>query len=80
MGSPRGAAGLRILTPVKAGENNGQTLRHDFIVLSLQTVKLGDPETSLALAAARPGEKAIAIWVTEENQLEPAQAVGGWLK
>jgi len=41
---------------------------------------LGDAPTPLALAAARPGEKGLAIWVTEENQLEPVQAVGGWLK
>jgi hypothetical protein len=72
--------GCDLDTAVHAGENNGQTLHHDFIVLSLQTVKLGDKETSLALAAARPGEKGLAIWVTEENQLEPVQALGGWIK
>jgi hypothetical protein len=72
--------GFDILTPVQAGENEGATLRHDFLVLSLQTMKLGDAPTPLALAAARPGEKGLAIWVTEENQLEPVQAVGGWLK
>lgn len=72
--------GFDIDTPVRAGENNGHTLHHDFIVLSLQTVKLGDQETPLALAATRPGEKGLAIWVTEENHLEPAQTVGGWLK
>jgi len=72
--------GCDLDTSVHAGENSGQTLHHDFIVLSLQTVKLGEKETTLALAAPRPGEKALAVWVAEENQLEPAQAIGGWLK
>jgi len=72
--------GCDLATSVKAGENNGQTLHHDFVVLSFQSVKLGGPETPLVLAAAQPGEKAIAVWVTEENELPPAQAVGGWLK
>jgi hypothetical protein len=72
--------GFDLASPVRGGENSGVTLHHDFVALSLQTVKLGDKETSLALATPRPGEKAIAIWVTEANQLEPAQVVGGWLK
>jgi hypothetical protein len=72
--------GFDVDTAVHAGENNGHTLHHDFIVLSLQTVKLGDKETALALASAHAGEKGLAIWVTEENHLEPVQAVGGWLK
>jgi hypothetical protein len=72
--------GFDLDTSVRAGENSGLTLHHDFVVLSLQDLKLGDQETSLALAAPRPGEKAIAIWVTEENQVEPVQTVGGWLK
>jgi hypothetical protein len=72
--------GFDLDTSVRAGENSGLTLHHDFVVLSLQSVKLGDKETPLVLAATRPGEKAIAIWITEENHLEPVQVVGGWLK
>ena len=71
--------GCGLVTAVKAGENRGLSLPHDFVVLSLQSAKLGHKETALTLAAAKPGEKGIAIWVTEEGKLEPTQAAGGWL-
>ncbi len=72
--------GFDLATAVKAGENSGRTLRHDFIVLTLQASPLETNETKITLAPARPQEKGIAVWVTEGGQLTPVQATGGWLK
>ncbi|MEP6664043.1 MAG: DUF1223 domain-containing protein, partial [Verrucomicrobiota bacterium] len=66
---------------VKAGENSGRKLRHDFVALSFQSEKLNsEGEGKLTLPAALAGEKGLAVWVTEANDLQPVQAVGGWLK
>jgi hypothetical protein len=70
--------GLR--SKVTAGENKGCDLYHDFVVLSMVSgqlvkgkVELEDPNRSLRA-------EAIAAWVTTSGQLEPIQAVGGWLR
>ncbi len=69
---------------VKAGENSGRKLLHDFVVLSLtsETLAGGSKEFRLAASDAKqaPGREAIAAWVTESGQLEPLQAAGGWLR
>jgi len=76
--------GLKI--NVKAGENSGRTLLHDFVVLSLETTKLsgGKAELRSPVAAAAnedaSSRRAIVAWVTEPGQIEPIQAVGGWLR
>jgi hypothetical protein len=70
---------------VKAGENRGRKLLHDFVVLSLETAKMSGGKAELrAPAPAGPGATAsrgaIVAWVTEPGQIEPIQAVGGWLR
>lgn len=70
---------------VKAGENSGRKLQHDFVVLSLETAKLtgGKSESRLPVAAGQKDTSsrgAIVAWVTEPGQIEPIQAVGGWLR
>ncbi|HXX42240.1 MAG TPA: DUF1223 domain-containing protein [Chthoniobacterales bacterium] len=71
--------GFDLTTKITAGENNGRNLHQDFVVLSLASEKMsnGKAEFSFTLDA-RAG--AIAAWITEPNQLEPIQAVGGWLR
>ncbi len=68
---------------VKAGENSGRKLQHDFVVLGLTSGPLTDGAAELPLPAAKAstngGRQAIAAWVTKTGQLEPIQAVGGWL-
>ena len=76
--------GFGLLTNVKAGENRGRKLEHDFVVLSLATEEMNNGKAQLRLAPAVQPEaagsrKAIVAWVTEANSLEPIQAVGGWL-
>ena len=65
---------------VKAGENRGRKLRHDFVALSIETQPL-DPKTGAAtFTTAKPGEaKAVAAWITEAGRPEPVQATGGTL-
>ena len=71
--------GFDLNTKVTAGENSGRRLRQDFVVLSLMSEKMSDGKAEIALNPdSRAG--AIAAWVTAPNQLEPLQAVGGWLR
>jgi hypothetical protein len=79
-----------LTSEVKAGENQGRRLLHDFVVTSLHKVSLkpngdGDKgefkgEVSTEPAKGTPDERlALAVWVTRPSGLEPLQAVGGWL-
>jgi len=70
---------------VKAGENSGRKLLHDFVVLSLDTAKMVGGKAELSSASApKPQDansrSAIVAWVTEPGQTEAIQAVGGWVK
>ena len=70
---------------VTAGENNGRKLMHDFVVLGLtnEAMKSGAKELRLPAAsslAPANSRSAIAAWVTQTGQMEPIQAVGGWLQ
>ena len=67
---------------VRAGENAGRTLRHDFVVLRLATARLESGAAELKLpdeAVAGVTTRALAIWVTRLGELTPRQATGGWL-
>jgi hypothetical protein len=71
---------------VKAGENRGRRLIHDFAVLNFVTVLMtrnGDTLHSQFILPPRPGvagsSVAVAVWVTHAEALEPLQATGGWL-
>jgi hypothetical protein len=71
--------GFDLNTKVTAGENNGRNLHQDFVVLSLANEKMSDGKAEINLKLdSRAG--AIAAWVTAPDQLEPIQAVGGWLR
>ena len=76
--------GFGFTSHVKAGENRGRQLRHDFVVLALDTAKLVDGKAELTLGDAPREPDAIArgaigAWVTEPGYPEPIQAVGGWV-
>ena len=78
-----------IVSPVRGGENAGRELRHEFVVLQLQTVPLEklderfcatirfQADTRHLPAIAR---HALAGWVTLAGSLKPLQAAGGWLE
>ena len=75
--------GFGLSVKVSAGENSGRTLAHDFVVLGLIEEELGSEPKEVRLASVPSGQAsgpaAIAAWVTLAGQIEPLQAVGGWL-
>jgi hypothetical protein len=78
--------GFDLSSDVKAGENRGRKLEHDFVVLALATAAGTKSDRAaqstialnpkLASASKRLG---FAAWVTASRSLQPLQAVGGWL-
>lgn len=73
------ALGFDLNTKVAAGENSGRDLHQDFVALSLASKKMSNGKGEVQLTFdSRAG--AIAAWITEPDQLEPIQAVGGWLR
>jgi hypothetical protein len=70
--------GFDLNTKPTAGENNGRNLHQDFVVLSIANEKMSGGKAAIVFGA-EPRVGAIAAWVTAPNQLEPIQAVGGWL-
>ncbi len=77
--------GFDLKTEVRAGENGGRTLEHDFVVLgyrSLATTRQTSAYTasfSLPDVKAPSERKAIAAWVSPRHDPRPVQVVGGWL-
>ena len=71
---------------VKAGENSGRHLNHDFAAVTLTEQPLVSKTNEFYGAfrideKARPasGRLALAAWVVPNGQSAPVQAVGGWL-
>ncbi len=73
--------GMGLLTEVKAGENHGRTLGHDFVVLDIATVQ-GEQRWQLTLPA-KPDKgqarTALAVWVSPANSQKVLQATGGYI-
>ncbi len=74
--------GFGLQTPVKRGENRGELLRHDFVVLGYQQHR-GSGEWNAQLPEVAYGDEAetlaLAVWVSTASSQVPLQAVGGWL-
>ncbi len=75
-----------LASEVKAGENSGRHLNHDFAALSLVTLPLTSRTNGFdgtftidAEPKGISGRLALAVWVTPAGHLQPLQAVGGWL-
>ena len=72
-------------TVVKAGENNGRTLKHDFVVVDFRQYApaRSGPQVHWSvdgLPSPPPGDAdAIAMWVSRVDDPTPIQAVGGRL-
>ena len=67
-----------LTTRVTAGENSGSNLHQDFVVLWLANQKMSAGKIEFDFNPD-PRARAIAGWVTASNQIEPIQAIGGWL-
>jgi hypothetical protein len=81
--------GSGLSSRVTAGENRGETLRHEFVVLAFQTNALqagiegAGYTTECPLPRTKIGDAprlAVAAWVTPRGELRPLQATGGWLE
>ena len=69
-----------VMNEVKAGENRGSKLRHDFVALSLESLPIDAASGAAAFTTPKPAEaKAVAAWITETGRAEPLQATGGAL-
>jgi hypothetical protein len=68
-------------TRVKTGENHGKTLRHDFVVLAHEVVKLTHTEQGFVGQVNLPAVESLAIaaWVSPLGSPRPLQAIGGWI-
>jgi len=78
------ASGVR--SEVKAGENAGRQLNHDFAAIAFTELPLVSRTNIfratffLEAAPKEPeGRLALAAWVTRNGKSEPIQAIGGWL-
>lgn len=75
-----------VASDVKAGENRGRRLHHDFVVLALvhaPLVRHGDllaGDIRFDPPRHSSGRLAFAAWITRAGRLEPIQATGGWLQ
>lgn len=72
--------------PVKAGENRGRNLTHDFVVLELVKAPMVLNQTGyhsqVSLKRVKPEDSpqaALAVWICAADDLTPVQATGGWL-
>jgi hypothetical protein len=67
---------------VAAGENQGRTLNHQFIAMSLVRADLSQSGENFAADISCSTEKAdaLAVWVTRAGSLIPIQAAGGSLR
>ncbi len=74
--------GFDIESEIAAGENHGETLPHEFVVLN-HTRHVGENgRWQVTLPENRYHEVkrfAVAVWVTSQDSLKPLQATGGWL-
>lgn len=76
-----------IVSNVRAGENSGRKLQHEFVALQIETVALSADARGVMGATLqlqpRPdviaARHALAAWVTKRGEQAPRQATGGWI-
>lgn len=78
--------GNGLTTEVKTGENAGETLHHEFVVLASHQENLPQKSGQYEAIVEVPKNKqsgaqkfSLAFWVTQGNSLKPIQATGGYL-
>ncbi|MEM7206721.1 MAG: DUF1223 domain-containing protein [Pseudomonadota bacterium] len=77
--------GFGVTTQVHAGENEGETLSHDFVVLGTRKGELDkvadqfSGEISLPDVSQTAPRYGVAVWVNAVGSQQPLQATGGWL-
>ena len=78
-----GLLGMNLSTEVRAGENRGRRLEHDFVLLSLSEAVLHvdsdgrSASASIVLDDVSDSADALVAWVSDADGLTPLQATGG---
>lgn len=77
--------GSGLSADVKAGENRGRKLAHDFAVLALESATMPEGGTPLHAMLKLPSgpnrsHAALAVWITATGGMESVQAAGGPLE
>jgi hypothetical protein len=75
-----------VSSEVKAGENQGRTLKHDFAAVKFQNAPAIQNGSVVEGAISLPwpkdlpaGQQAIAVWITKSSPFTIVQATGGWI-
>lgn len=74
--------GFGFKTKIKAGENYGHELAHDFVVLAKNTKNSPNATWTMNLPENKyrdVKQLGVAVWVSQVNSQAPIQTVGGWL-
>ena len=77
--------GFDLSTEVRAGENHGRRLEHDFVVLGWSRHRMSASGTGYEASGALPAasnpapREALAVWVGVPGDPFPIQAAGDWL-
>jgi len=75
--------GMNVTTEVRAGENRGRMLHHDFVALDLASAALardgGDYVATMPRPASALADQALVVWVTSGDEPVPLQAAGTFL-
>ena len=78
--------GFDLSSDVKAGENSGRKLEHDFVVLALADAtasKDGEKFQAVVSLNSKPvipsKRQAFVAWATSSKDVRSVQALGGWL-
>lgn len=74
--------GMGLHSRVRAGENTGRRLEHEFVVLHYGAHRGRDGRWRLpvpAVDAAEAQRLALAVWISAADDPTPLQATGGWI-
>ena len=77
--------GFDLETEVKAGENRGKKLPHNFVVLAVNQTNLKTKDNQyitqldIPVSAIKTSRFGIVAWINDSHNQMPLQAVGGWL-
>ena len=73
--------GFGFKTVIKRGENKGEILEHDFVVLEQKTYSLENSivKTKLFDVERKAKKHALVVWVTKKNSMNVVQSTGTWI-
>jgi len=73
--------GFGLETKVRKGENRGQVLKHNFVVLKMNKQSMQGSKAQMPLLKSKIKAKryALVTWVTPKDSLDILQSTGSWL-